>query len=49
MSPDKTGEAPENYRFLAVLIQIGLAGFSAPVIQELTTRADHQRNGVRRK
>jgi len=39
----QTQEAPENYRFLAVLIQRQLTGFSAPVIQELTARADYRK------
>ena len=36
-------EAPENHLFLTVLIQDQFAGFSAPVIQELTIRADYQK------
>jgi len=39
----QTQEAPENYRFLTVLIQRQLTGFSAPVIQELTVRADYRK------
>jgi hypothetical protein len=43
VSPEDTEEAPEDYRFLAALIQDKLTGFSAPVILELTVRANHQK------